>query len=279
MPFLNSDSKDKGYTDLKAAATVHVEPYGIYSDKLTSLDQVPDGGLVLLSNNVSNVARGLYLLQEAGLITLPYKYGDASSQALTITENDIVDNPKNLTFRQVEPAQIPRSLPGCRPRADQRQRRPRGRAHPEQGRPAAGEGRRQPLRQHPHRPRRPRRRPARAAAQRDPRGPEVAAFINKTYPGLGHPGRWRELTLFRTEELVKTFGDGPQRVEALKGITLDIPEGEVFGIVGHSGAGKSTLIRCLNLLERPTSGRVFLDDTELTGLRPVSSAVGGSGSA
>ena len=66
VPYLNSDSKDKGYTDLKAAATVHVEPYGIYSDKLTSLDQVPDGGLVLLSNNVSNVARGLYLLQEAG---------------------------------------------------------------------------------------------------------------------------------------------------------------------------------------------------------------------
>jgi D-methionine transport system substrate-binding protein len=111
VPYLNSDSKDKGYTDLKAAATVHVEPYGIYSDELTSLDQVPDGGLVLLSNNVSNVARGLYLLQEAGLITLPYKYGDTSSQALSITENDIVDNPKNLTFRQVEPAQIPRSLP------------------------------------------------------------------------------------------------------------------------------------------------------------------------
>ena len=72
--------------------------------------------------------------------------------------------------------------------------------------------------------------------------------------------------MFRTEDLVKTFGDGPERVEALKGISLDIPEGEVFGIVGHSGAGKSTLIRCLNLLERPTSGRVFLDEVELTGL-------------
>ncbi|MFQ6171327.1 methionine ABC transporter ATP-binding protein [Oryzobacter sp. R7] len=72
--------------------------------------------------------------------------------------------------------------------------------------------------------------------------------------------------MFRTEDLVKTFGDGPERVEALKGITLDIPEGEVFGIVGHSGAGKSTLIRCLNLLERPTSGRVLLDEVELTGL-------------
>ena len=111
VPYLNSDSADKGYTDLKEAATVHVEPYGIYSNTVTDLTQVPDGGLVLLSNNVSNVARGLYLLQEAGLITLPYPYGDTSSEALTIDENDIVDNPKNLTFRQVEPAQIPRSLP------------------------------------------------------------------------------------------------------------------------------------------------------------------------
>jgi len=111
VPYLNSDSADKGYTDLREVATVHVEPYGIYSDKVTDLAQVPDGGLVLLSNNVSNVARGLYLLQEAGLITLPYQYGDTSSEALTIDENDIVDNPRNLTFRQVEPAQIPRSLP------------------------------------------------------------------------------------------------------------------------------------------------------------------------
>lgn len=111
VPYLESDSADKGYTDLKSAAAVHLEPYGIYSSTVKSLDQVPNGGLVLLSNNVSNVARGLYLLQEAGLITLPYKFGDTSAEALKITEADIVTNPKNLTFRQVEPAQIPRSLP------------------------------------------------------------------------------------------------------------------------------------------------------------------------
>jgi D-methionine transport system substrate-binding protein len=111
VPYLESDSADKGYTDLEVGATVHVEPYGIYSDKVTSLDDVPEGGLVLLSNNVSNVARGLYLLQEAGLITLPYKFGDTSPEALKITEADIVSNPKKLQFRQVEPAQIPRSLP------------------------------------------------------------------------------------------------------------------------------------------------------------------------
>jgi D-methionine transport system substrate-binding protein len=111
VPYLNSDSADKGYTDLQVAATVHVEPYGIYSSKYTALSQVPDGGLVLLSNNVSNFARGLYLLQDAGLITLNHKFGDTSAAALKITEKDIVTNPKHLQFRQVEPAQIPRSLP------------------------------------------------------------------------------------------------------------------------------------------------------------------------
>lgn len=111
VPYLESDSADKGYTDLEVGATVHVEPYGIYSDTVTSLADVPEGGLVLLSNNVSNVARGLYLLQEAGLITLPYRFGDTSAAALKITEADIVSNPRKLEFRQVEPAQIPRSLP------------------------------------------------------------------------------------------------------------------------------------------------------------------------
>ena len=75
--------------------------------------------------------------------------------------------------------------------------------------------------------------------------------------------------MFRTEELVKTFTHGSSRVEALRGITLDIPQGEVYGIIGRSGAGKSTLIRCLNLLERPTSGRVLLDDDDLTALTPA----------
>lgn len=53
---------------------------------------------------------------------------------------------------------------------------------------------------------------------------------------------------------------------ALEEVSLEIPTGSVFGIVGRSGAGKSTLIRCLNLLERPTSGRIQVDGRELTTL-------------
>ena len=45
-----------------------------------------------------------------------------------------------------------------------------------------------------------------------------------------------------------------------------IEKGEIFGIIGFSGAGKSTLVRCINLLERPNSGKVFVDDKDLTAL-------------
>lgn len=53
---------------------------------------------------------------------------------------------------------------------------------------------------------------------------------------------------------------------ALQGVSLDIPEGQVVGLIGPSGAGKSTLIRCVNRLVEPTSGEVWLKDLELTGL-------------
>ncbi|MDX5629152.1 MULTISPECIES: ATP-binding cassette domain-containing protein [unclassified Brenneria] len=55
---------------------------------------------------------------------------------------------------------------------------------------------------------------------------------------------------------------------ALDNVSLTIPDGAVYGILGRSGAGKSTLIRCLNLLERPTSGRILMDDRDITTLSP-----------
>ena len=55
-------------------------------------------------------------------------------------------------------------------------------------------------------------------------------------------------------------------VVALDGVDLDVREGEIFGVLGQSGAGKSTLLRCVNLLERPTSGTVTVDGQDLTGL-------------
>jgi len=68
------------------------------------------------------------------------------------------------------------------------------------------------------------------------------------------------------EHIEKTFPGADSPVHAVQDVSLTVPEGEIFGIVGFSGAGKSTLVRCINLLERPTSGRVIIDGTDLTAL-------------
>src|SRR5690625_140960 len=67
----------------------------------------------------------------------------------------------------------------------------------------------------------------------------------------------------------KVYGKKKEKkVTALQGINLSVEKGEIFGVVGFSGAGKSTLIRCVNLLERPTSGKVTINGVDLLGLSP-----------
>lgn len=73
-------------------------------------------------------------------------------------------------------------------------------------------------------------------------------------------------TVITLQALHKSYQVGKETIPALKGIDLTINKGEIFGIIGHSGAGKSTLIRCMNLLERPTSGAVIVDGVDLTAL-------------
>lgn len=63
--------------------------------------------------------------------------------------------------------------------------------------------------------------------------------------------------------LTKTFGSGESRVNALQDVSLSVNPGDIFGIIGLSGAGKSTLVRCINLLERPDSGRVLFHGKDL----------------
>lgn len=76
--------------------------------------------------------------------------------------------------------------------------------------------------------------------------------------------------MIRLENITKTYTKGPHPVIALQEVSLTVQPGEIFGVIGSSGAGKSTLIRCINLLERPDSGKVWVGETELTGLQPVS---------
>lgn len=102
--FLADQEKEKGY-EFHGFDGVHIEPMGLYSDKITSLDQLPDGGEIAISNDPSNRARGLGLLVDNGLITL--KDGVEKTAATT---SDIAENAKSLTFTEIEAAQIPRSL-------------------------------------------------------------------------------------------------------------------------------------------------------------------------
>lgn len=73
--------------------------------------------------------------------------------------------------------------------------------------------------------------------------------------------------MIQMKDVVKTFTGKENRVEALKGISLDIYKGEIYGIIGMSGAGKSTLVRCLNFLEKPTSGTVLIEGEDLAGMK------------
>ena len=72
--------------------------------------------------------------------------------------------------------------------------------------------------------------------------------------------------MIQTVNVSKTFSGKDGQVEALKNISLDIYKEDIFGIIGMSGAGKSTLVRCLNFLERPTSGQVYVEGKDLSAL-------------
>lgn len=72
--------------------------------------------------------------------------------------------------------------------------------------------------------------------------------------------------MIRIENVSKTFRTKDNTVEALRGITLDIEAGDIYGIIGMSGAGKSTLVRCLNFLERPTDGTVYVEGKDLSAM-------------
>ncbi|AJY75458.1 methionine ABC transporter ATP-binding protein [Paenibacillus beijingensis] len=72
--------------------------------------------------------------------------------------------------------------------------------------------------------------------------------------------------MIELRNISKYYGSGQHAVQAIRNISLQVGQGEIFGVIGHSGAGKSTLLRCVNLLERPTSGSVHVGETELTAL-------------
>ena len=72
--------------------------------------------------------------------------------------------------------------------------------------------------------------------------------------------------MIKLSHITKVFQQGHRTIQALNDVSLHVPAGQIYGVIGASGAGKSTLIRCVNLLERPTEGSVQVDGQELTTL-------------
>ena len=72
--------------------------------------------------------------------------------------------------------------------------------------------------------------------------------------------------MIEINQVNKVFYQGKKEIVALEDINLHISQGTIFGVIGASGAGKSTLIRCVNMLEAPTSGEIIVDGVDLTKL-------------
>src|SRR5690606_17960119 len=98
------DFNEQHGTELVPVVPVHIEPLGIYSDSIESLDEIEDGAVVAIPNDVTNGGRALKLLEDNGLLTL-----DPDVDNPTVI--DIVDDPKGLESVELEAAQLGRSLP------------------------------------------------------------------------------------------------------------------------------------------------------------------------
>lgn len=104
QPFLDDFNAENG-SDLISAGSIHYEPFGIYAGKTASLDELSDGAVAAVPNNVTNEARALLLLEQEGVIKLKEDVG------IKATVADIVENPKNIEFKEIAPEQLVRALP------------------------------------------------------------------------------------------------------------------------------------------------------------------------
>ena len=103
LGYMEQQNADRGL-HLVAAAGIHVEPMGIYSDKYASIEELPDGASISIPNDVDNGGRALLFLNDAGLLTLAETEG-------TPTVADIAENPHNFDIVELEAANLPHALP------------------------------------------------------------------------------------------------------------------------------------------------------------------------
>ena len=104
LPYLETEIKENGY-ELTPFKGVHIEPLGVFSESLTSLDAIEDGASVGIPNDPTNRGRALALLAAEGLLALA-----DGIEPTAATPDDIAENPKNLDFQEIDPALLPRTL-------------------------------------------------------------------------------------------------------------------------------------------------------------------------
>lgn len=102
--YLQAYNKENKKAPLAALGTTYLEPMGLYSDRYHKIQDIPDGATVAIANNPANTARGLLLLQSAGLIKLKPSFTATSGT------NAIASNPKNLQFKEIDDTTGPRVL-------------------------------------------------------------------------------------------------------------------------------------------------------------------------
>ena len=103
QPYLTDFNAENG-THLVSVASIHYEPFGIYSSKHASLDEIAEGAIITVPNDTTNEARALQLLQAEGIIKL------ADGAGLNATKQDIVENPYNVDIQEIEAAALPPTL-------------------------------------------------------------------------------------------------------------------------------------------------------------------------
>lgn len=103
QPYLDSENSKRNM-DLVGVAAIHVEPFGAYSKRYTSVDEIPDGATIAIPNDATNAGRALILLDKNGLIKL------ADNTVIESKLSDITENSKNFKFIELEAAVMPRQL-------------------------------------------------------------------------------------------------------------------------------------------------------------------------
>ncbi len=110
VPYLNDWNKAHGDADLVSVATVHIEPLGLYSKKVSSLTDIPEGAVIAIPSDATNQARALFLLEDAGLITLDVKRDDPNLDYAQVSEKNVVTNDKKISFLLIERPQLAATL-------------------------------------------------------------------------------------------------------------------------------------------------------------------------